>query len=167
MFFRIFWKVSVTSQQYVFLSRFVNCHLTPFDHKLKQRIADYNHIVRTLLFAPSSHGSKGPSTLYESSHLFMFGDLNFRLDIPQTDDLFSKRHTEEFSHAIEDEKTREELKEFDQLTIERRKGTVFVGLHEGDFWKFKCSYKYKLGEVDKYRCVFFSYSNSCCFSPSF
>lgn len=129
---------------------FVNCHLTPFDHKLKQRIADYNHIVRTLLFAPNSQASKIPSTLYETSHLFVFGDFNFRLDIPQTHDLFNKRHTEEFSHAIEDERTREKLKEFDQLTIEKQKGTVFVGLREGDFWKFKCSYKYKLGEVDKY-----------------
>jgi len=120
---------------------------------LKERIADYNHIVSTLLFAPNSQASKIPSTLYESSHLFVLGDFNFRLDLPQTHDLFSKRHTEDFSHAIEDEKTREELKEFDQLTIERQKGTVFVGLREGDFWKFKCSYKYKLGEVDKYRCV--------------
>ena len=24
---------------------------------------------------------------------------------------------------------------------------------EGEFWKFKCSYKYKLGEVDKYECA--------------
>jgi len=162
--FCIFWDIDLSTS---FLSRFVNCHLTPFDHKLNRRIADYNHIVRTLLFAPSSQGSKVPSTLYESSHLFMFGDLNFRLDIPQTDNLFSKRHTEEFSHAIEDEKTREELKEFDQLTIERRKGTVFVGLREGDFWKFKCSYKYKLGEVDKYRYVFFSYSEFLLFLIKF
>jgi len=26
----------------------------------------------------------------------------------------------------------------------------FFGLREGDFWKFKCSYKYELGHVDKY-----------------
>jgi len=83
----------------------------------------------------------------------MLGDFNFRLDIPPTHDLFAKRHTVEFSHAIESEKTREELKEFDQLTVEKQKGNVLVGLHEGDFWKFKCSYKYLLGEVDKYRYV--------------
>ena len=52
------------------------------------------------------------------------------------------------------ESSREELKEFDQLTVEKNKGNVFVGLHEGEFWKFKCSYKYKVGEVDQYRLVF-------------
>jgi len=40
--------------------------------------------------------------------------------------------------------------EYDQLTREMRKGNMFVGLHEGEFWKFKCSYKYRLGEVDHY-----------------
>lgn len=52
---------------------------------------------------------------------------------------------------MEHESVREDLKEYDQLIIERdQKGSAFVGLREGDFWKFKCSYKYKLGEVDKY-----------------
>ncbi|KDR81754.1 hypothetical protein GALMADRAFT_60237 [Galerina marginata CBS 339.88] len=136
---------------------FVNCHLTPFDHKLKQRVADYQYIVRSLLFPPLSGGdgdsksqSKVPSTIYDTSHLFLLGDLNFRLEIPKTHPLSAKRLTQDFAHAIESEKTREELKEFDQLTLEKRKGTVFVGLREGDFWKFKCSYKYLLGEVDKY-----------------
>jgi hypothetical protein len=129
----------------------VNCHLTPFDNKLKQRLADYRHIVERLLFSPISPDSKVPSTLYETSHLFLFGDLNFRLDLPKDHGLYHKRFSQDFSQAIDSEQVREELKEFDQLTVERRKGTVFVGLHEGEFWKFKCSYKYKIGEVDKYR----------------
>lgn len=48
---------------------------------------------------------------------------------------------------------RELLKEYDQLLTERRKGSIFVGLREGRFWDFKCSYKYELGEVDTYRYV--------------
>jgi len=55
--------------------------------------------------------------------------------------------------ALDDENAREELKEFDQLLLEHRKGTVFVGLREGQFWKFKCSYKYLHGEVDRYEYV--------------
>ncbi|PPQ66448.1 hypothetical protein CVT26_011206 [Gymnopilus dilepis] len=129
---------------------FVNCHLTAHDHKLKARVADYHHIVRTLLFSPLSGDSKTPSTIYDTSHLFLFGDLNFRLDVPEAHSLHPKRITHDFSKAIESEKTREELKEYDQLTVEKRKGTIFVGLHEGEFWKFKCSYKYHLGEVDQY-----------------
>ena len=129
----------------------MNCHLTAHQHKLKNRIADYKHIVSTLLFSPVSSGCKPSSTLYETSHLFLLGDLNFRLDIPSSHPLSS---TNDFAQAIESETTREELKEFDQLTVERRKGTVFTGLREGEFWKFKCSYKYHLGEVDMYRWAF-------------
>jgi len=51
---------------------------------------------------------------------------------------------------LNSESTREELKEYDQLLVERRKGNAFIGLKDGEFWKFQCSYKYKLGEVDKY-----------------
>ena len=132
-----------------FFHSFVNCHLTAHQHQLKQRIADYEHIVSTLAFSPVSPDSFS-STIYETSHLFLLGDLNFRLDIPPSHPLSG---SEDFAHAIESEQTREDLKEFDQLTQERRKGTVFVGLREGEFWKFKCSYKYHLGEVDKYRWV--------------
>jgi hypothetical protein len=131
-----------------YLYRFVTCHLTAHQHKLKDRLADYQHIVSSLLFSPVASGSKLSSTLYETSHLFLFGDLNFRLEIPSSHALSA---TDNFAHAIESESTREELKEFDQLTVERKKGTVFVGLREGEFWKFKCSYKYHLGEVDKYK----------------
>ena len=135
------------------MARFVNCHLTAFDYMLQQRIADYKHIVGSLLFppVPGAEPSKTGSTLYETSHLFLLGDLNFRVDLPKTHPLYVKLKTADFSQAIESEKSREELKEFDQLTIEKRKGNIFAGLREGDFWKFKCSYKYKLGEVDKYR----------------
>ncbi|TFK30074.1 skeletal muscle/kidney enriched inositol 5-phosphatase [Coprinopsis marcescibilis] len=129
---------------------FVNCHLTPFEHKLQQRLDDYKHIVSTLLFKPLSPESSSLSTLYDTSHLFVFGDMNFRLELPQTNPLHPTHNFAAFQEALSSEKSREQLKEFDQLLTERRKGSVFVGLREGDFWKFKCSYKYKVGEVDKY-----------------
>ncbi|KAF9454631.1 DNase I-like protein [Macrolepiota fuliginosa MF-IS2] len=132
---------------------FVNAHLTPHDHNVARRNADYEHIVRTLLFPPVDSGSKTPSTLYETSHLFFLGDLNYRLEIPRTHPVYAIRKLPEFSEALGSEKLREEIKEYDQLTVEKRKGTVFVGLREGEFWKFKCSYKYHLGDVDKYRWV--------------
>lgn len=129
---------------------FVCAHLTAHKEKLATRLADYKHIVGSLLFPPvASEESSALSTIYETSHLFFLGDLNFRLDIPPLHPLaFSKNM--DFARVLDDEKTREQLKEFDQLLIERRKGTIFQGLHEGEFWKFKCSYKYVLGEVDKY-----------------
>lgn len=132
-------------------NRFVNAHLTPFDHQVVRRNADYEYIVRTLLFSPTQPGSKNPSTIFETSHLFVFGDLNYRLEIPETHPTYAILRLPEFSEALASEKFREELKEYDQLTVEKRKGNVCTGLREGEFWKFKCSYKYQLGETDKYR----------------
>ncbi|KAG6860954.1 hypothetical protein C0995_005618 [Termitomyces sp. Mi166 len=129
---------------------FVCAHLTAYKEKLAARLADYQHIVGTLLFPPVVQTeSKSPSTIYDTSHLFFLGDLNFRLDIPPMHPL-APRPNIDFMRALDEESTREQLKEFDQLVIEQRKGTVLQGLHEGEFWQFKCSYKYLLGEVDKY-----------------
>ncbi|KAF7973389.1 hypothetical protein HWV62_15166, partial [Athelia sp. TMB] len=127
---------------------FVCAHLTAHEPKLAQRVADYNHIVGSLLFdapshSPSPYNSK--SNIYETSHLFFLGDLNFRVALPAAHPLKSL-----VAEGVHQEDMREQLKEHDQLIVERRKGNVFVGLREGDFWKFQCSYKYKLGEVDKY-----------------
>ncbi|KAH7929730.1 DNase I-like protein [Leucogyrophana mollusca] len=130
---------------------FVCAHLTAHEPKLAHRIADYDHIVGSLLFPslPSSPSSS-PTTMYATSHLFFLGDLNFRLSIPPTHALSQALKRDETLSMLNSETTRELLKEFDQLLLERRKGRVFVGLREGDFWAFKCTYKYKLGEVDHY-----------------
>lgn len=80
--------------------------------------------------------------------------MNFRLELPPSHPLAEVIKTPRFSEAISSEPTRRELVEYDQLTREVRKGNIFQGLHEGDFWKFKCSYKYQIGEVDQYRFVF-------------
>ena len=131
-------------------TRFVCAHLTAYEDRLAHRLADYRHIVGTLLFPPISSDLNTPSTIYSTSHLFFLGDLNFRVDIPATHPFSSPQRIKQ---ALDDENAREELKEFDQLLVQHRKGTVFVGLREGEFWKFKCSYKYLHGEVDKYRHV--------------
>ena len=132
----------------------MNCHLTPHAHKVRQRLEDYKHIVSSLLFSPSSPDSETPSTLYDTSHLFVFGDMNFRLELPPSHALFELSKTSQFSEAISSESVRKDLTEYDQMTREMKKGNIFVGLHEGEYWKFKCSYKYKVGEVDQYRFVF-------------
>ncbi|KIJ69041.1 hypothetical protein HYDPIDRAFT_164716 [Hydnomerulius pinastri MD-312] len=131
---------------------FVCAHLTAHEPHLSQRIADYNHIVRTLLFPPpsSSSPSQQSTTMYATSHLFFLGDLNFRVSIPPSHPLVTASQSEEALSLLKDETAREQLKEFDQLLNERRNGRVFIGLREGPFWTFKCTYKYKLGEVDKY-----------------
>ncbi|KAF8843574.1 DNase I-like protein [Paxillus ammoniavirescens] len=131
---------------------FVCAHLTAHATHLAHRIADYHHIVRTLLFPPpsSSSSSQSPTTMYATSHLFFFGDLNFRVTIPLSHPLVTASPIEEVLCMLKDGKSREALKEYDQLINEHRNGRVFMGLREGPFWTFKCTYKYKLGEVDQY-----------------
>ncbi|KAF8485595.1 inositol polyphosphate phosphatase [Gautieria morchelliformis] len=132
---------------------FVNAHLTAHARNIAQRVADWKHIVRTLVFPSLSHspGKVVNTTIYNTSHLFFLGDLNFRLDVPPAHPL---RTLPDFipriSALLDTERGREELKEFDQLLIERRKGTVFPGLWEPEFWRFKCTYKFKTGQVDQY-----------------
>jgi len=130
---------------------FVCAHLNAHDYNLARRIQDWRHIVGTLLFSPlPNSSSKAPSTIYSTSHLFFFGDLNFRVVLPPSHPLHDLTKSPEFADALSEASTRENLKDFDQLHVEKQKGTIFVGLTEGEFWNFKCSYKYKLGEVDKY-----------------
>ncbi|KAI6028661.1 inositol polyphosphate phosphatase [Pisolithus orientalis] len=130
---------------------FVCAHLTAHEPNLAYRIANYDHIVRTLLFAPmSSSANQRATTIYSTSHLFFFGDLNFRVTMPPRSlGNEGSLHGEALS-MLTDEKSREALKEFDQLRSAWRGGRVFVGLREGPFWTFKCTYKYELGEIDKY-----------------
>ena len=136
--------------------RFVNAHFTAHAHNVNQRVADWNHIVRTLLFSSASHvpGKTINTTIYATSHLFFLGDLNFRLEVPPAHPLRSNSNFMPQLHVLlNTERGREELKEFDQLIIERRKGTVFPGLWEAEFWRFKCTYKFNIGQVDQYRYV--------------
>lgn len=128
----------------------MNAHLTAFEGKLAHRIADYKHIVGTLLFPPLDPGSAWTS-LYSSSHIFFVGDLNFRLAFPSTHPYSGKSGRPALIESLRSDPEREKLKEFDELFVERRKGNVFVGLREGEFWQFKCTYKYLLKEVDRYK----------------
>ncbi|KAI0318959.1 Endonuclease/exonuclease/phosphatase [Amylostereum chailletii] len=130
---------------------FVCAHLTAHEPKLARRIADYHHIVGSLLFdSLPGTSSTGPTTIYSTSHLFFLGDLNFRVSLPPTHPLAQVSSTANISSTLSTQAGRDELKEYDQLFIERNKGTVFHGLREGDFWTFKCTYKYLMGRVDDY-----------------
>ena len=135
-------------------------HLTAHAHKNASRVQDYHTIVGNLLFPPlPGSQSKAPTTMFSTSHLFFFGDLNFRLSLPPTHALAAPDQLSTLVHTLSTEEGRSSLKEFDQLVTERDlKGTIFHSFREGEFWRFKCSYKYKLGEVDLYECVYPPYT---------
>jgi hypothetical protein len=133
---------------------FVSAHLTAHSHNLPQRLQDYMRIVRTLLFPPitsiTSQNNDGVepqhshSTIYQTSHLFLFGDLNFRLRPPST------ISSDVILHKMQTEEGRKELAEWDELSIEKLAGKVCHGLREAEFWRFPCTYKYKIGSIGEY-----------------
>ncbi|THH30369.1 hypothetical protein EUX98_g3825 [Antrodiella citrinella] len=133
---------------------FVCAHLTAHTHKLAQRINDYHYIVSSLLFDPLPGSfSNEPTTMHSTSHLFFFGDLNFRFtSLPGIESHMPRAQVDSALEVLlHDDASRKELVKLDQLSIERDvKKSIFAGLREGEFWRFKCTYKYKLGEVDKY-----------------
>lgn len=132
---------------------FVNAHFTAHVPNAAHRQRDWEHIVSTLLFT----GPDGSlSSIYDTSHLFFHGDLNFRLHIPrdfQADGAFlgAPNNHELLVERLQTDAGREQLKEFDELVLARRDGTPLLqGLSEGPFWRFKCSYKFAHGAVDRY-----------------
>ena len=70
--------------------------------------------------------------------VFWLGDLNYRFDDLSTDEVFDA--CAQGSWPM--------LREHDQLNVERRKGAVFHGFHEGDL-NFAPTYKYEPG-TDEY-----------------
>jgi hypothetical protein len=113
--------------------------LTAHEQNLEKRISDYNHIVRTLLFdaTPLSTSPSSLTSMYSTSHLFAFGDLNFRLSLPRSHALYAKDKRAELLESLSSEFGRESLKDFDQLYLERKRGRAFLGFREGEFWNFK------------------------------
>ncbi|KOC58938.1 Inositol polyphosphate 5-phosphatase K, partial [Habropoda laboriosa] len=107
----------------------VNTHLTPHDHLLTDRIADYNTIL-------TNHSFNNPDTskILFHDYVFWIGDLNFRLhgeDLTATDiDILVKK---------------DQLKSLltrDQLKMVMEKGEAFAELHENSI-TFPPTYKYE------------------------
>ncbi|XP_035734573.1 inositol polyphosphate 5-phosphatase K-like isoform X2 [Vespa mandarinia] len=112
----------------------VNTHLTPHDHLLADRIADYNTILR-------EHSFSAPDTsniLYHD-YVFWIGDLNFRLhgeDLTAVDiDLLVKKNKLDL------------LLERDQLKLVMRNGDAFAELNENNI-EFPPTYKFEFASQE-------------------
>lgn len=92
------------------------------------------------------------ATIYDSTHLFLFGDLNFRLTKPGADHLkTSGLVTTDVLHLNDSIAGRRELKQHDQLSRAQNEGKAFLGLREGELEQFPLTYKYVTGTLNTYR----------------
>ncbi|NXS25591.1 SHIP2 phosphatase, partial [Mystacornis crossleyi] len=115
---------------------FVNCHLASGSEKTNRRNQNYSDILHSLALGDKRLG--GFDLTLRFTHLFWFGDLNYRLDMDVQDIL---------THVVK--KEFQALLAADQLTLEREKNKVFLRFSEGDI-SFPPTYRYERGTRDTY-----------------
>ncbi|TIA83917.1 hypothetical protein E3P98_00522 [Wallemia ichthyophaga] len=109
----------------------VNAHLAA--HQGEENVARRNWDYRSLV-------SRIKPSIYDSTHLLVFGDLNYRLYGDSSSSSNSK-----LEQKIID---LDSLASHDELAREMRGGRVMNGLREGCFSAFLPTYKYTVGSVD-------------------
>ncbi|XP_031360615.2 phosphatidylinositol 3,4,5-trisphosphate 5-phosphatase 2A [Lonchura striata] len=115
---------------------FINCHLASGSEKTHRRNQNYGDILHSLALGDKRLG--GFDLTLRFTHLFWFGDLNYRLDMDVQDIL---------SHIVK--KEFQALLAVDQLSLEREKNKVFLRFSEGDI-SFPPTYRYERGTRDTY-----------------
>ncbi|KAM9274124.1 LOW QUALITY PROTEIN: phosphatidylinositol 3,4,5-trisphosphate 5-phosphatase 2-like [Morus bassanus] len=115
---------------------FVNCHLASGSEKTHRRNQNYSDILRSLVLGDKRLSAFDLTLRF--THLFWFGDLNYRLDM-DVQDILAHITKKEF----------EALLSVDQLNLEREKNKVFLRFSEGDI-SFPPTYRYERGSRDSY-----------------
>uniref|UniRef100_A0A8C4VCX3 phosphatidylinositol-3,4,5-trisphosphate 5-phosphatase n=1 Tax=Falco tinnunculus TaxID=100819 RepID=A0A8C4VCX3_FALTI len=115
---------------------FVNCHLASGSEKTHRRNQNYSDILHSLVLGDKRLAAFDLTLRF--THLFWFGDLNYRLDM-DVQDILAHITKKEF----------EALLAVDQLNLEREKNKVFLRFSEGDI-SFPPTYRYERGSRDSY-----------------
>ncbi|RGB24348.1 Endonuclease/exonuclease/phosphatase [Rhizophagus diaphanus] len=111
---------------------FICSHLAPHSHNVVERNKNFKSIIERVIFI-------NKSTIYDNDYVFLFGDLNYRIEIkPENKEhLMNLLNTNKYQTVIE----------WDQLNIEKRKGQAFNGFQEGEI-NFPPTYKYYVGSTE-------------------
>lgn len=109
---------------------FVNCHLTPHDHQVQERIEDYKQILTTQEFSLAE-----TSNILFHDYVFWFGDLNFRLN--------GSKSSAQIMEYISNNSFAALLKD-DQLKSVQQSGDAFSELREPPI-TFPPTYKLETG----------------------
>ncbi|XP_069825533.1 phosphatidylinositol 3,4,5-trisphosphate 5-phosphatase 2 isoform X2 [Dendropsophus ebraccatus] len=115
---------------------FVNCHLTSGNEKTARRNQNYLDILRLLSLGDKQLNSFDISLRF--THLFWFGDLNYRLDM-DVQEILNFISRKEF----------EPLLKVDQLNLEKEKNKIFLRFNEEEI-TFPPTYRYERGSRDTY-----------------
>ncbi|XP_057758442.1 type I inositol polyphosphate 5-phosphatase 2-like isoform X1 [Arachis stenosperma] len=131
-------SVSVSMSLYQSRLCFVCSHLTSGQKDGARRNSDVHEILRRTCFSSSSvFDTDQPQTIPSHDQIFWFGDLNYRIDMLDTE-----------VRKLVALKKWDQLKNNDQLSKELREGHVFSGWREG-LINFPPTYKYEFNS-DRY-----------------
>jgi hypothetical protein len=127
--------------------------LAAHDKNLAERNANYRQILSSMLFTPSSSLDR-PLRVWQTSHIFFLGDLNYRLATAPTG---LEGALKESSLRLEGSgdasvlaKERQKLVALDTLKQQQAQGKAFTFLSEGSLENFAPTYKRIIGQVDGY-----------------
>ncbi|XP_072361899.1 phosphatidylinositol 3,4,5-trisphosphate 5-phosphatase 2A-like [Scyliorhinus torazame] len=115
---------------------FVNCHLTSGSEKVLRRNQNYLDILRLLSLGDKQLSSFDIALRF--THIFWFGDLNYRLDM-DVQDILNHIGKKEFDPLLG----------VDQLNLEQEKRKVFLKFYEEEI-TFPPTYRYERNTRDSY-----------------
>ncbi|KAE8575118.1 hypothetical protein XENTR_v10003722 [Xenopus tropicalis] len=123
---------------------FINAHFAAGDSKVKQRIQNYEKIIKDLQL-PKNVPDTNPiysdpdDATSRFDEVFWFGDFNFRLS----------KSRSEVDSILENlpENDMRSLLQHDQLSEEVTKGSIFKGFKEGEI-HFRPTYRFNIGSDD-------------------
>ena len=148
---------------------FISTHLAAHDYAIKTRNANYQTMLTSLIF-PATSALDVPSRVFETSHCFVLGDLNYRLsDKVKTverrvagnekdqqknphrwDAIVEGSLSPDQSDRSESFAQRKSLVEMDTLAEQRGRNQTMLGLREGPLTSFAPTYKRLMGKVEGY-----------------
>eukprot|EP00003_Mantamonas_plastica_P024049 TRINITY_DN4435_c0_g1_i5.p1 TRINITY_DN4435_c0_g1~~TRINITY_DN4435_c0_g1_i5.p1 ORF type:complete len:739 (+),score=291.14 TRINITY_DN4435_c0_g1_i5:489-2705(+) len=114
---------------------FVCSHLAAHQTKIADREEDYIQIIRNLKLGPNDDQELVPAKFH---HLFFFGDLNYRIDMPRQSVI-----------SLIENKEYDILLKSDQLLTVRENNELYGGFDEGAI-EFAPTYKMVRGETQQY-----------------
>ncbi|KAM4771157.1 phosphatidylinositol 3,4,5-trisphosphate 5-phosphatase 1 [Rhinophrynus dorsalis] len=118
---------------------FINSHLTSGSEKKLRRKHNYFNILRFLVLGDKK---LSPFNLtHRFTHLFWLGDLNYRLQLPNSE-------AENIVQKIKLQQ-HQELLNYDQLNMERKESQIFLHFNEEEI-TFPPTYRYERGTRERY-----------------
>ncbi|ORX81626.1 DNase I-like protein [Basidiobolus meristosporus CBS 931.73] len=127
---------------------FVCAHFSAHEGYAWRRNIDFKHLAERLVFPkhPDSVEATDFRTFHEFDHVFLFGDLNYRVKYNTKE--ISKPDITKTILSLINEGDLISLRQYDELTFEKKEGRTVRGFTEGHPLDFPPTYKFNVGSQE-------------------